>query len=65
MSVWCRFLAWLGFRKPASHQPFAGLVAAMREKDADLYAVVGPLPIATGIKLWKEKYPEDFPEVTE
>lgn len=56
-------VSWLlkPFRKREVIYPFRPLIQAMIEKDAELYAVIGPMVPSIGILLWKEKYPEDFP----
>lgn len=43
--------------------PFRGMNDQMRRKDPELYQVVGPMPVASGIRKWREKYPEDFSQM--
>lgn len=38
-------------------------ITRMEEKDPELLKSIGPLPILDGVMRWKEKYPEDFPEL--
>ena len=50
------------FHKKRELLPFdGGLSKAMRAKDPELYAVVGPLPMPEAWRVWKQKHPEDFP----
>lgn len=40
--------------------PYRPLLNAMRAKDPDLYAVVGPMIPSKAVAVWRQKYPEDF-----
>lgn len=42
--------------------PFAPLINAMREKDPELWAEVGPMVPSRAIATWQLRYPEDFSE---
>lgn len=59
-----RFWNWLT-KKSGVVYPFRPMVDAMKAKDPELYKVVGPMPIYQGALKWREKYPEDFPELVE
>jgi hypothetical protein len=40
----------------------SGLIAACKEKDADLYAKLERFPVGDFWREWKRVYPEDFPQ---
>jgi hypothetical protein len=48
-------------RASATCEPIAPNIAAMRRKDATLYAEIAGLPILEAMARWKEVYPGDFP----
>lgn len=50
------------FNASGGIRPLVPCIQQMQEKDPELWRTVAPMTPAQAWRVWKDKYPEDFPE---